>query len=92
MQGQVAEQVEYDTKYAGYIERDQVRIEKQKRLSEKRIPDKIDYSAITHLRAEAKEKLERIRPASLGQASRISGITPADIALLLVHLENSRPT
>ena len=57
-------------------------------MSEKRIPEQFDYGQITHLRHEAREKLDRIRPLSLGQASRISGITPADVALLLVHLQS----
>lgn len=82
----VAEQVVHDTKYAGYIQRQQQLVERQRRLAEKRIPSNFDYSAIGHLRSEAKEKLARIRPVTLAQASRISGITPADIALLLAHL------
>jgi tRNA uridine 5-carboxymethylaminomethyl modification enzyme len=83
----VADQVIYDTKYAGYIARQEVEVERQRRLAAKRIPSSFDYSRITHLRAEAREKLGRIRPADLSQASRVSGITPADIALVMVHLE-----
>ncbi len=83
----VAEQVVFDVKYAGYIARQRQQVERQSRLSEKSIPGDLDYARIQHLRHEAREKLTRVRPISLAQASRISGITPADIALLLTHLE-----
>jgi tRNA uridine 5-carboxymethylaminomethyl modification enzyme len=82
----VAEQVCHDVKYAGYIARQEIDIARQERLSEKRIPEAFDFASIGHLRAEAREKLSRVRPASLAQASRISGITPADVALLVLHL------
>jgi tRNA uridine 5-carboxymethylaminomethyl modification enzyme len=82
----VAEQVELATKYAGYIERQAAQVERFQRLESKPIPPHFDYAAIPQLRAEAKEKLTRIRPASLGQASRISGISPADLAVLLIYL------
>ncbi|MBI3838104.1 MAG: tRNA uridine-5-carboxymethylaminomethyl(34) synthesis enzyme MnmG [Planctomycetia bacterium] len=82
----VAQQVCHDVKYAGYIARQDVEIARQQRLAEKRIPEAFDFSRIAHLRAEAREKLSRVRPASLAQASRISGITPADVALLMIHL------
>jgi tRNA uridine 5-carboxymethylaminomethyl modification enzyme len=87
---EVAEQVVCDLKYAGYVARQQIDVERQRRLAEKRIPDRFDYSRIAHLRNEAREKLTRVRPASLAQASRISGITPADVALLMVHLEGNK--
>jgi tRNA uridine 5-carboxymethylaminomethyl modification enzyme len=80
------EQVIYDVKYAGYVDRQQVEIDRQQRLQEKRFPANFDFGRITHLRAEAREKLSRIRPTNLAQASRVSGITPADVALLLIHL------
>ena len=83
----VAEQVEYDIKYAGYIARQDVDVARQQRLADKRIPADLDYHAVRQLRAEAREKLTRVRPASLAQASRISGITPADVALVLAYLE-----
>ena len=83
----VAEQVVYDVKYEGYVARQEVLVARQRRLSGKRIPDQFDYTAIQHLRVEAREKLTRIRPISLAQAGRISGITPADVALLMIHLE-----
>jgi len=84
---QVAEQVLCDLKYAGYVARQQVEVDRQSRLAEKRIPSHFSYDGILHLRAEAREKLARVRPRDLSQASRISGITPADIALLMVHLD-----
>jgi tRNA uridine 5-carboxymethylaminomethyl modification enzyme len=86
---EAAEQVSCDVKYAGYIARQQVDVARQHRLADKRIPTSFDYDRLLHLRAEAREKLARIRPENLAQASRISGITPADIALLLVHLTGS---
>jgi tRNA uridine 5-carboxymethylaminomethyl modification enzyme len=83
---QVAQQVEIDVKYAGYLARQETEVARVRRLQEKRIPAQFDYSGLPQLRAEAREKLAKIRPTSLAQASRISGITPADVALLLVHL------
>jgi tRNA uridine 5-carboxymethylaminomethyl modification enzyme len=80
------EQVVLETKYAGYVERQAVAIERFRRLESKAIPAHFDYAAVPQLRAEAKEKLSRVRPASLGQASRISGITPADLAVVLFYL------
>jgi tRNA uridine 5-carboxymethylaminomethyl modification enzyme len=84
---EAAAQVEFDLKYAGYVERQEQQVARQRRLAEKRIPLQLDYAAIRHLRHEAREKLSRVRPLTLAQASRISGITPADIALVLAHLE-----
>jgi tRNA uridine 5-carboxymethylaminomethyl modification enzyme len=83
----VVEQVLSDLKYAGYVARQQAEVDRQSRLSEKRIPESFQYDAIAQLRAEAREKLNRVRPHNLAQASRISGITPADIALVMVHLD-----
>jgi tRNA uridine 5-carboxymethylaminomethyl modification enzyme len=80
-------QVICDIKYSGYIARQEVEVERQRRLAAKRIPSSFNYGRILHLRAEAREKLARVRPVDLSQASRISGITPADIALVMVHLE-----
>jgi tRNA uridine 5-carboxymethylaminomethyl modification enzyme len=82
----VAEQVVLETKYAGYIDRQAAQVERFHRLEGKPIPAHFDYAAIPQLRAEAKEKLGRIRPTSIGQASRISGISPADLAVLLIYL------
>jgi len=80
-------QIEYDVKYAGYVSRQEQQVDRQKRLSEKKIPDHFDYAMVKHLRTEAREKLLRIRPITLSQAGRISGITPADLALVLTYLE-----
>jgi tRNA uridine 5-carboxymethylaminomethyl modification enzyme len=84
---EVAEQVVYDIKYSGYVLRQEQQVARQKRLADKRIPEDFDYAAISHLRTEARQKLQRIQPVDLAQASRISGVTPADLALLLAHLE-----
>jgi tRNA uridine 5-carboxymethylaminomethyl modification enzyme len=82
----VAEQVEIEVKYEGYIRRQAAEVEKVRRLEAKRIPERFDYAKILHLRFEAREKLQRVRPASIGQAARIAGVTPADLQILLVHL------
>lgn len=84
---EVAEQVERDCKYSGYVSRQQIQIDRQHRMMEKRIPLDLDYATITSLRNEARQKFQQIRPRNLDQASRISGITPADIALVLAHVE-----
>ncbi|HEY7294297.1 MAG TPA: tRNA uridine-5-carboxymethylaminomethyl(34) synthesis enzyme MnmG [Dehalococcoidia bacterium] len=83
----VIEQVECEVKYRGYIERQQREVERVRRFSERRLPDGLDYAALRGLRTEAKEKLGRFRPTTVGQAGRIAGVTPADVAVLLVHLE-----
>jgi tRNA uridine 5-carboxymethylaminomethyl modification enzyme len=85
---EAAVQVAYDLKYEGYISRQEQQVARQRRLSNKRIPERFDYMTIRHLRFEAREKLIRIRPITLAQASRISGITPTDVALLLAHMES----
>ncbi|HIO03618.1 MAG TPA: tRNA uridine-5-carboxymethylaminomethyl(34) synthesis enzyme MnmG, partial [Alphaproteobacteria bacterium] len=84
----VVEQVVHDVKYSGYIARQQLEIDRQQRLQDKKIPDDFDYDGIGHLRTEARQKLTKIRPVSIAQASRISGITPADMALVLAHLRS----
>jgi tRNA uridine 5-carboxymethylaminomethyl modification enzyme len=80
------EQVVLEAKYAGYIGRQAAQVERFQKLESKPIPATFDYSAVPQLRIEAREKLTRVRPTSLGQASRISGICPADLAVLLVYL------
>ncbi len=85
-----AQQCLYDIKYEGYIGRQRVEVERQQRLAGKRIPTAFDYNLIGPLRNEAKEKLSKIRPLNLDQAKRISGITPADLALVLAHMESKR--
>lgn len=87
----VAIQIETDIRYAGYLAVERGRIMRRQKSAEKIIPENFDYSTIRHLRAEAREKLERIRPSTLAQAGRMSGITPADLALILVSLEGTRP-
>jgi len=84
---QVAEQVEIQTKYAGYIERQHDEIERTRRHEETLLPEDIDYASVHGLSSEVQEKLNQIRPVTLGQAGRISGVTPAAISLLLVHLK-----
>ena len=87
---EVAEQVEIQTKYAGYIQKQQQEIERQKRLEEKHLPVELDYSLVRGLSMEAREKLGKVRPQTVGQASRIPGVSPADISILLVFLEHQR--
>ncbi len=84
----ILETLETDAKYEGYLKKGLEQIEKQKRMEQKLIPENIDYSKIDGLRLEAKEKLSQVRPRSLGQAERISGVNPADIAVLMVYLKN----
>jgi tRNA uridine 5-carboxymethylaminomethyl modification enzyme len=86
---EVWEQVETDLKYEGYIKRQEETILRAERVESKSIPDRINYEMVNGLRFEARQKFTKIRPATLGQAGRISGITPADIALLTVHLQKS---
>ena len=84
----VKEQVEIEVKYAGYIEKQLQQVDRLRKMEQKRIPEDIDYTPIHGLANEAKQKLEQIRPISIGQASRIAGVTPADISILLVYLEH----
>jgi tRNA uridine 5-carboxymethylaminomethyl modification enzyme len=80
------EAVEIQAKYAGYLEREERLIKRYKQMEARTIPESFDYHAIQALRREAKEKFDRMRPRSLGQAARISGISPADIATLSIYL------
>ena len=84
----VVEQVNINIKYDGYIKRQKKQVEQFKKMEKKRIPADINYEEVQSLRLEAKQKLSQIRPASIGQASRISGVSPADISVLLVYLES----
>ena len=88
----VKEEVEIMARYDGYIKKQQEQIARMERLESRRIPKTLDYAAITSLRLEAAEKLAAIRPRSIGQAARISGVSPADISVLLVYLEKERRT
>lgn len=85
---EVIEQVEIEIKYEGYIIRQKRQVEQYKKMEKKKIPDNIDYDDISSLRLEARQKLKQFMPVSVGQASRISGVTPADISVLLVYLEH----
>ncbi|MGE6755025.1 tRNA uridine-5-carboxymethylaminomethyl(34) synthesis enzyme MnmG [Rossellomorea sp. NPDC071047] len=86
----VEEQVEIQVKYEGYIEKSLQQVDKMKKMENKRIPENIDYSAISGLASEARQKLIEVQPLSLAQASRISGVNPADISILLVYIEQGK--
>ena len=86
----VAEEVEIQLKYAGYLDRQEKQVQEFKREESRRLPEDIDYEAIAGLRLEARQKLQQIRPVSIGQAGRISGVSPADIAVLLIYLEQQK--
>ena len=86
----VEEQVEIQVKYEGYIEKSLQQVDKLKKMENKRIPENIDYQAISGLASEARQKLIEVRPLSLAQASRISGVNPADISILLVYIEQGK--
>lgn len=85
----VAEQVEIELKYEGYIKRQNAKVEEMRRLEVKKIPADIDYDDVYSLRLEAREKLKKVRPESVGQASRISGVSPSDISVLIVYLSKN---
>ncbi len=84
---EVYEQIEIQTKYEGYIEKSLRQVDKMKRMEDKKIPDNIDYDAIHSLASEARAKLKEVKPLDLAQASRISGVNPADISILLIYIE-----
>jgi len=86
---EIIQQVEIAVKYAGYIDRQDIEIEKFKRLEDKAIPDTFDFSTVPSLRLEARQKLIKIRPTTIGQAARISGVSPADIGILMVWLKRN---
>ena len=86
----IIEQVEIELKYEGYIEKQKQQVEQFKKIEEKKIPKYIDYNDIKGLRIEAMQKLDKIKPENIGQASRISGVSPADISVLLVYIEQVR--
>ncbi|KXS50387.1 MAG: tRNA uridine 5-carboxymethylaminomethyl modification enzyme [Halanaerobium sp. 4-GBenrich] len=83
----VQEQIEIQVKYKGYIERQEAQVEQFRKMEEKKIPEELDYDQLDNLRLEAREKLNKIKPLSIGQASRISGVSPADISALMIYLE-----
>jgi tRNA uridine 5-carboxymethylaminomethyl modification enzyme len=87
---EVVEQVEIQIKYEGYIEKSLQQVERMKKMENKKIPEDIDYDAINGLATEARQKLKQVRPLSIAQASRISGVNPSDISILLVYIEQGR--
>lgn len=86
----VTEQAEISLKYEGYIKRQLKQVEEFTRMESRPLPADIDYDAINGLRLEAREKLKKIRPENFGQASRISGVSPADISVLMIYMEGGR--
>ena len=86
----VREQVEINLKYEGYLKRQESQIRQFKKLEGKKLPEDFDYESIKGLRREAMQKLNQLRPVNIGQASRISGVSPADISVLLVYLEQRK--
>jgi tRNA uridine 5-carboxymethylaminomethyl modification enzyme len=88
--GEVREQVEIQIKYEGYIKKQQTQVDRFRRMEEKKIPRELDYGEVKGLRLESREKLEQYRPESIGQAARLAGVTPADISVLLIYLEQKR--
>lgn len=87
---EITEQIEIQNKYAGYIDRQQQEIEKLRKHENTMLPETLDYNDVVGLSSEVIQKLNRIKPTSLAQAGRISGVTPAALSLLLVHLKKSR--
>ena len=85
---EVINQVEIEIKYEGYIIRQKRQVDQYKKMEKKMIPDSFDYDQVPSLRLEARQKLKEFRPVSVGQASRISGVSPADISVLLIYLEH----
>ena len=90
MPGAVTQEVEIQVKYAGYLARQEKQVAEFKKEESRLLPPNLDYHAIAGLRLEARQKLSDIRPMSIGQAGRISGVSPADIAVLLIYLEQRK--
>ncbi len=86
----IAEEVELQVKYESYVRKQEQTVHRTRRLEEQRIPETLDYQAVPHLRTEARQKLSRTQPRTVGQASRVEGVTPADVAILMVYLEKMR--
>ena len=87
---EVAEEVELQVKYENYVRKQEQQVHRSRRLEEQHIPETLDYAAIPHLRIQARQKLVHHRPRTLGQASRVEGVSPADLAILMVYLEKMR--
>jgi tRNA uridine 5-carboxymethylaminomethyl modification enzyme len=92
LDGDTATEVELQAKYAGYVRKEEANVQRRLRLENNILPPTLDYTALSGLRTEARQQLERVRPRTVGQASRIPGVTPADISILLVHVERMRHT
>ena len=88
----VAEEVELQVKYESYVHKQEQIVHRTRRMEEHHIPETIDYNAVQHLRTQARQKLIRTRPRTIGQASRVEGVTPADIAMLMIYLEKQHLT
>ena len=88
MSERAKQQVAIETKYAGYIRRQESDVARSAKMQGVRIPETFDFQAVAQLRREAKDKLSRVRPRDLGQAGRVSGITPADLAILMLYLRS----
>jgi tRNA uridine 5-carboxymethylaminomethyl modification enzyme len=88
----VAEEVELQVKYESYVRKQEQIVHRTRRMEEHHIPETIDYNAVQHLRTQARQKLTRTRPRTVGQASRVEGVTPADIAMLMIYLEKQHLT
>ena len=86
----VIEQAEIELKYTGYIDRQNRQVKEFAKMESRRLPPDMDYSGVLGLRLEARQKLNQIRPENFGQASRISGVSPADVAALMVYIENHK--
>jgi tRNA uridine 5-carboxymethylaminomethyl modification enzyme len=87
---EVAREVETTVKYAGYVARQEGEVNRLRKLEEREIPEWVDYTSIHGLRSECRERLQLVRPRTIGQASRVSGVAPSDVSVLLVHLERDR--
>jgi tRNA uridine 5-carboxymethylaminomethyl modification enzyme len=87
LDAEVVQQVEIAVKYAGYIDRQETEVANLKKLEDKIIPESFDYATVPSLRLEARQKLAKIRPRTIGQAARISGVSPADASILLIWLK-----
>ncbi|HEX6108613.1 MAG TPA: hypothetical protein VFZ02_04310, partial [Ktedonobacteraceae bacterium] len=86
----IAEEVELQVKYESYVRKQEQFVHRTRRMEEHQIPETLDYNAVQHLRTQARQKLIRTRPRTIGQASRVEGVTPADVAILMVYLEKQR--
>ena len=92
LEAQTAEEVELQVKYENYVRKQEQMVHRTQRLEEMRIPDLLDYTVVQHLRTEARQKLIRTQPRTVGQAARVEGVTPADVAILMIYLEKVRAT